>query len=236
MKFNNLKDILTKFSNENTCREFLIQQRWNGKPICPKCGCETIYRIEENKRLKCGHCHYKFSVTVGTVFENSKIKLSTWFAAIYIATAHKKGISSIQLHKDLGISQKTAWFLLHRIREMLKADAPNMLSNIVEVDETFIGGRNKNRHANKRIENSQGRSLKDKTPVFGAIQRFGKVKAIVVPNTKAKTLKPIIEKLVKNGSIMVSDEWKGYSTLSSNFNHLVIKHNEGEYVKSICTY
>ncbi len=125
---------------------------------------------------------------------------------MYLVTAHKKGISSHQLGRDLSITQKTAWFLIHRIREMLQIKAPNKLRNVVEIDESYIGGRNRNRHADKRIANAQGRSIKDKTPVLGAIQRHGLVHAYVVPDTKAATIKPIIYNLVKEGSIMVTDD------------------------------
>src|SRR5205814_10260294 len=107
----------------------------------------------------------KFSVTVGTVYENSKIALRTWFAAVYLVTSSKKGVSSLQLHRQLGVTQKTAWFLNHRIREMLKSKAPQMLKNTVQVDETYIGGLEKNKHASKRTKNAQGRSDK-KVAVF----------------------------------------------------------------------
>jgi transposase-like protein len=152
-----------------------------------------------------------------------------WFAAIYVATAHKKGISSLQLSRDLGITQKTAWFMLHRIREMLKQNKSELLTGEVQADETFVGGKNKNRHADKKIENSQGRSVKDKTPVFGLVNK-GQVSTEVVPNTQAKTLKPIIEAMVEKGAIIVTDEWLGYSGLSNDYQHEVLKHNSGEYV------
>src|SRR5688572_2719407 len=122
MEFKNLKDLFIKFSSEEICRNYLENQRWNGKPVCPYCKHDgKIYRIENGKRFKCGNpeCYKKFSVTVGTIYENTKIPLSTWFGTMYLITAHKKGISSLQLHRDLGVTQKTAWFLLHRIREML---------------------------------------------------------------------------------------------------------------------
>ncbi len=131
----------------------------------------------------------------------------------------------------LGITQKTAWFVLHRIREMLKDTDSNKLKNVVQVDETFVGGKNKNRHADKKVPNSQGRSFKDKTPVFGAYQVGGKVKIEVVPNTQAETLKPLIQKFVKEGSVMVSDEWDSYNSIRDKFPHVVINHKDGEYVR-----
>src|ERR1700730_12438494 len=132
----NLKDLFAKFKDEDMCRQFLVKQRWNGKPICPYCGHDKSYNIENGKRFKCANqtCYKKFSVTVGTVFEASNIPLSTWFPAMYIIASHKKGISSVQLAKDLGVTQKTAWFMLHRIRESLKENYPEMLAGIVEAD------------------------------------------------------------------------------------------------------
>lgn len=228
MKFKSLPQLLSHFSNENICIEYLEKQRWNGEPVCPFCGHKHIYRT--NRGFKCANCLKKFTVTVGTVFENSKIKLSLWFAAIYLCTAHKKGISSLQLHRDLGVTQKTAWFMLHRIREIMKTKAPEMLTGTIEADETFIGGKNKNRHEDKKVKASQGRSVKDKTPVLGLLDD-GKVNTTVIKDTKAKTLKPIITSMVKKGSIIVTDEWKSYNKLSKDYQHKVVNHKENQYVK-----
>ena len=119
----------------------------------------------------------------------------------------------------------------HRIREMLRVkNSPLLLEGTIQADETFVGGKNKNRHASKKIEGSQGRSVKDKTPVFG-MTNDGKVNLKVVPNTRSETLKPIIKNLVKEGSIVVTDEWGGYSGLSKNYDHKILNHKEGEYVK-----
>ncbi len=165
--------------------------------MCPHCGMDKKPYLT-NRGYTCSDkdCGRKFTVTVGTVFENSKIKLNSWFAAIYLATAHKKGISSLQLHRDLGVAQKTAWFILHRIREMLRQKESDLLEGEIQADETFVGGKNKNRHADKKVKDSQGRSIKDKTPVFGLLNK-GQVKTTVVPDTKAKTLKPVIENMAE---------------------------------------
>ena len=132
--FKNLIELTQHFSNEETCRKHLEELRWNNKPVCPYCNHKKVYKIEKGKRFKCANkeCYKKFSVTVGTIFENSKIPLKTWFIAIYFACNHKKGISSLQLSKDIGVTQKTAWFILHRIREMLKEKAPQMLENEIK--------------------------------------------------------------------------------------------------------
>ena len=119
--FTNLRELIASMPDEKTCIEYLVQQRWNGKPICPYCGCSKTYSIEHGKRFKCANpdCYKRFSAITGTVFEYSKIPVSKWLTAVYIATAHKKGISSYQLGKDIGVTQKSAWFMLHRIRYAL---------------------------------------------------------------------------------------------------------------------
>ena len=226
LHFKSLPKLLDHFKDNATCIAFLEQQRWGKNPICPHCGNKEVYRT--NRGFKCKSCEKKFTVTVGTVFENSKIKLNIWFAAIYLCTAHKKGISSLQLHRDLGVTQKTAWFMLPRIREMLRQKKSPLLQGTIQADETFVGGKNKNRHADKKVEESQGRSVKDKTPVFGLVNE-GKVNTEVIPDTKATTLKPIIEAMVEKGAIVVTDEWNGYSGLGIDYNHQIIKHNEGKY-------
>ena len=165
--------------------------------------------------------------------ESTKIPLQKWFLAIWLCTSHKKGISSHQLAKDIGITQKSAWHMLHRIREMLRETAPELelLEGDVETDEVFIGGREKWKHKNKRTPNSRGRSTKSKTPVFGMVERGGKTRFRVVEDTKAATLEAEILPNVKPGSTVHSDEWIGYRGLSELYEHEVIKHKEDEYVR-----
>lgn len=227
LHFKSLPKLLDHFKDNATCIAFLEQQRWGKNPICPHCGSKEVYKT--NRGFKCKKCTKKFTITVGTVFENSKIKLNIWFAAIYLCTAHKKGISSLQLHRDLGVTQKTAWFMLHRVREMLRKKQSTLLQGTIQADETFVGGKNKNRHADKKIEGSQGRSVKDKTPVLGLVNN-GIVNTEVIPDTKAKTLKPIIENMVEKGAIVVTDDWDSYNGLSIDYNHQIIKHKEGKYM------
>ncbi len=233
MQFKNLKDLLLAFPTEQKCRDFIAKKMWGDSPICPFCNGTKIYSIENGKRFKCGNktCYKKFSITVGTIFENTKIPLTTWFAAMYLVSAHKKGISSMQLSRDLGISQKTAWFLIHRIREMFLNKAPHLLRKVVEADETLVGGKNKNRHAHKKVPHSQGRSHQDKTSVFGLAQRGGYVTTFVVPDTKAGTLYPLIKQMLHNNSVLITDEWLGYNTVKQGFPHVVINHQQGEYAR-----
>ena len=205
MKFNSLPHPLNHFKEQKTCIAFLKKQRWNGQPVSPYCGSKKTYKTTRDHQCADKKCHKKFTVTVATLFESSKIKLSNWFAAIYLATAHKKGISSLQLHRNLGVTQKSAWFILHRIREMLQDKGSLILRGQTEVDETFVGGKNKNRHADKKVKESQGRSVKDKRPLFQLVNK-GMVKTQVVADRKAKALKPIIEKIVEKRSTIVSDD------------------------------
>ena len=239
--FKSLIQLNDYFKEEKTCCEFLAHQIWDGgKPVCPFCNSTKIY-IGKSRSTKpskkdipeyqCANkeCTKKFSVTTGTIFHSTKIPLRTWYAAIYLITAHKKGISSLQLATDLQVTQKTAWHINHRIRAMFKDSAPELLRDVVQLDETLVGGKNKNRHADKKIPHSQGRSSKGKTTVFGARSLGGKIKTQVIPNVEAETIIPIVEKWVEKGSIMVTDEWRSYKPLAENFFHIAVNHSEGQY-------
>ncbi|HVW96507.1 MAG TPA: IS1595 family transposase [Mucilaginibacter sp.] len=253
-QFKSLIQVLDFFKDETTCVKYLAAKRWGDTPACPHCGNIGAYITNRGYKCKAKECHKKFTVTTGTTFENTKISLRTWFAAMYLCTAHKKGISSLQLSRDLNITQKTAWFLLHRIREMLTINAQQISGN-VEVDETFVGGKNKNRHANKKIEGSQGRSAADKTPVVGIAEKseytiierehkvikgrkvtervytkYSNVTLQVVSDTSAETLHPIMFKNVKADSKIVTDAYRSYCGLSTNYEHVAIKHTEGNYI------
>ncbi len=233
-QFSSFANMLEVLSSEDTCRQFLEKIRWDNKPVCPRCGSKGKEHYELKQKgtfqglRKCKDCRERFTVRVGTMFHGSPIPLRKWFIAIYIFTSHKKGISSLQLHRDLGVTQKTAWFMLNRIRNTFGYSPLEKLTGTTQADETFMGGKNRNRHVNKKVKESQGRSVKDKTPVFGLVNS-GKVNTRVVPDTRAQTLKPIIQEMVEQGSIVVTDEWRAYSGLSKNYQHEVLKHREGQY-------
>ncbi|WP_264523121.1 IS1595 family transposase [Flavobacterium sp. N502536] len=221
-------------NNFKACREHLEKLRWNGEPICPHCGSqrENHYKIkgrtEEKFRYKCKDCRLPFTVIVGTIFEKSTIPLDKWFIAIFKFLTSKKGISSYQLMREIEVTQKTAWFMLSRIRNSVKMRDDFEFDGITQVDETFVGGKNKNRSKGKKIPNTQGRSPKTKTIVFGMLNN-GIVYTKVVGDTTGATLKPIINDKVKEGSTIVSDGWKGYRGLDKYYDHKVIQHNLGLY-------
>lgn len=239
--FRSLIELNDYFKEEKTCHEFLALQIWDeGKPVCPFCNSAKVYTTKSRSpkpskkgipeyRCASKECGKKFSGTKGTIFESSKIPLRTWFAAIYLLTTNKKGISSVQLAEQLQVTQKTAWFLNHRIREMYKETAPDMLEGTIEADETYVGGKNKNRHADKKIEGTQGRSGTDKTAVVGLLQRDGKVLTFVVPSTGADILHPIMVDHVANGSTLITDSYNSYLGLEDRYDHIRVKPEEGTY-------
>ena len=230
LDFRNLIEVANYFSDLGRCKEFLAEVRWNNKPVCPHCKHEEkIYKLS-NGHYKCSKCRKPFSVTKGTIFENSPISLQKWFVAIYLITSHKKGISSSQLARDIDVTQKSAWFMLQRIRFAIRTrDFNKPLEGDVEIDETYIGGKNKNRHQDKKIPYSQGRSVKDKIPVFGLLERKGNVMTMSVKNTGGRTLRSIIFKHVSEKARLMSDEWKAYKKLNIVFDHQIVRHGQGEY-------
>ncbi|UAY53659.1 IS1595 family transposase [Ferruginibacter albus] len=226
--FNSLIQLLQAFPDENSCIKHLEILRWNGKVISPFKAGSKVYKCANN-RYKCKDTNKYFNVCTGTLFENKKISLQQWFVAVYLFAAHK-GISSYKLAADLQVSQKTGWFVLQRLRFALRCGVfTKYLEGIVEVDETFVGGKNKNRHWDKKVKNNQGRSFKDKTPVAGILQRGGEVRCFVVPDTKAENIQPLIFANVKAGSIIYSDEWFAYNGLGRHYDHSIIDHSRKQY-------
>ena len=232
--FDSFFELVNYFDTEEKCIQYLAQMRWNGQAQCPYCEHNVTYELKgKTRRWKCASCRQQFSVRVGTIFEDSKIALRKWFFAIYLVTAHKKGISSHQLGRDLKLTQKTAWFMLQRIRLAFAPEEDIKLGNTVEIDETYVGGKESNKHKSKRTPNTQGRSTKTKTPVLGIIERDGKVFAVPVENTKGKTILPIINAKVEPGTKVYTDEWTPYRALNKNFEHSFVQHSADQYVDGI---
>lgn len=237
--FKTIHDFNDYFKDEETCYRFLESQRWNGTPVCPHCAsAKAPYSVKARGKFqdipsyRCSErgCKLPFTVRTGSIYEGSKVELRKWFQAAYEISTSKKGISSVELATRIGVSQKTAWFLNHRIRTMLTETTPEMLEGTVEADETFVGGKNKNRHASKKVANSQGRAHVDKTAVVGMLQRNGKIKTCVVPDTSAATLQNLMVKNVAPEAVVITDAYASYKGLEKHFNkHISIKHTEGCY-------
>ncbi len=230
-KFNSLYAVTTYFNTENKCREAIVQSRWGDDVVCPYCGQHHCHKRADG-RFCCSKCNKNFSEKVGTAFENTKIPLRKWFMAMYLISSHKKGISSHQLSRDIDVTQKTAWFILHKIRTLFAQDDTVALCGDVECDEAYIGGRERNKHEWKRTKGTQGRSTKTKTPVFGMVQRGGKVVALKCDKTDGATLLPIISQFVVEGSTIYTDELTSYTRIDkSKYTHKVVNHGRSEYVK-----
>ncbi|AZQ59453.1 IS1595 family transposase [Maribacter sp. MJ134] len=223
--FNSIIELIQAFPDQQSCIDHLEQLRWNGNVVSPFDVESKVYNCKGNK-YKCKNTGKYFNVKTNTIFDNTKIDLQKWFLAIWLVTSHKKGISSLQLGRDLKITQKSAWFMLSRIRQCFGIDNDTKLDNEVEADETFVGGKNKNRHANKKTRDTSD----DKAPVLGMVERSGKVIAKHVPNTTMETLSHEILKNVKETAKLYTDEYTSYARMKRVYDHSVVKHSQHQYV------
>lgn len=231
---NNKKGILNfmeAFPTEEGCIRYFESLRWGDKVISPFDSTSKVYKCA-NGKYKCRNTGKYFDVKTRTVFAATKLPLRLWVYAIFVFMSHKRGISSCQLARDLGVTQKTAWNMLHKIRQFMDSQNKQPLSGDVEVDETFVGGKNKNRHKDKKVEKSQGRSFKDKKPVFGMLQRKGNLTAIVVEDTKVKTLEPLITQYIKSESVIYTDGWD-YGSISDHYTQRSVDHGAKFYGMTI---
>ncbi len=231
----NLSSLSALFTDEDKAREFLESQRWpDGKPICPHCGGEGYALIGRNDSKnptppgvkKCKGCRKKFTVRIGTIFEESRLPLSKWLMAFHLMTSSKKSISAHQIARELDVTVKTAWFLCHRIREAMRTDG-GPLTGTVELDETYVGGKPRFKGQSKR-----GRGADKKKPVMVLVERDGNAKAIPVERVDSDTLKGVARLHVAPEATIMTDEWPSYTGLGNEFaGHEVVCHSKGEYAR-----
>ena len=236
-----------RFQNEDAAREHLESIHWADGPVCPHCGSGNAKRLPPQKRkptkahpggttrkgvIQCNACRKQYTVTVGTVFERSKVPLNKWLLATHMLCASKKGISGHQMARMLGVTYKTAWFMMHRIREAMTETDNTPLGGYgktVEADETYVGGKVSNKHASKRKQKGDS-PFKGKQPVFSLVERDGKVRSFHVASVNANTLRGALVTNVHRGSWLMTDEHRAYSMVGEEFTgHGVVVHSRGEY-------
>ena len=245
-QFNSLIALTTHFNDEDICRKAIVETRWGCDKqqdvVCPYCGGHHCVTRTDGK-FRCNQCKRNFSCKVGTIFEDSKVSLVKWFIAMYLISSHKKGISSCQLAKDIDVTQKTAWYMLHKVRALFAQDETETFSGEIECDEVYIGGKEKWKHQSMKTPHTQGRSTKTKTPVFGMIERseivnakgetefMSYIRAMVVEKTDRATLEPIISQFVTEGSTIFTDELNAYNHLSiCGYAHKICNHGALQFV------
>jgi transposase-like protein len=194
------------FPDEQACIRHFRAVRWANGPFCPYCGGTKIYHFSDDRTHKCGDCRQRFSIKVGTIFEDTKLPLRKWFIAIWLITSHKKGIASTQLARNIGVTQKTAWFMTHRLREAAATKSFNKpLAGEIEIDETFVGGKERNKHEWQRQHAGTGGV--GKTAVFGMLERGGELRAMKVDDLRARTVQGKVVENVTAGANIMSDEF-----------------------------
>ena len=226
-----LLEAVRYFSDLEVATQHVAQTRWPDGPVCPACGTvdKDHYYLKGRRVWKCRACKKQFSVKVGTIFEDSPIGLDKWLPAMWIIANAKNGVSSCEIHRAIGVTQKTAWFMMHRIRLAMQQGSIEKLSGEVEADETYIGGKARNLHKLKREQKITGRGSSGKVAVMGLLERHGKIKTKVVPDTKSRTLHVEIRENIAPGSEVHTDALRSYRGLDPEYIHKVVDHAE-QYV------
>jgi transposase-like protein len=225
-----LLETVRYFTDQDVCVQFMASIRWPDGVTCPRCGHDKTSFVKTRRLWQCRGCRKQFTIKTGSVMEDSPIGLDKWLPAIWMIVNAKNGVSSYEIHRALGVTQKSAWFLLHRIRLSMQARSFEKLSGSVEADETFIGGKARFMHKHKREAAIKGRGPVGKVAVMGLLERHGEVRTAVVKNRKKKTLQREVKEHVAKGSELFTDDLKSYYGLDSEYVHQVIDHAE-EYVR-----
>ena len=227
-EFNSLAEMTTAIPDEDAATAHFTSIRWANSAFCPHCGSVKIYHFSDNRVHKCGDCCQRFSIKVGTIFEASKVPLRKWLMAIWLLTSHKMGVASTQLARNIAVTQKTAWYMLHRLRAAAETKSFNEpLDGMVEADETFIDGKEKNKHADKRTTGSHGGA--NKVAIMGIMERGGELRARKMERLTTETMQAEVRANVRKGANLMTDEAKSYRGLKSDYH--TVEHGAGQYVK-----
>lgn len=228
--FRSLIDVIEAFPTEESCIIYLECTIWHKRVVSPFDKKSQVYNLG-NHRYMCKNTQKIFHVKIGTIFHGTRVPLRKWFIAIWLVSSHKKGISSLQLSRDIQVTQKTAWYMLQKIRTCFICRNKGKLKGIVELDETYVSGKNSNRHWNKRMKNSQGRALNRlKTPVFGMLQRKDRVICRVVEDVTHKELTPLICKYINPTATLYTDEYNAYNEAGKIYTRYSVNHSRKQYV------
>jgi len=232
-EFKTIKDLEKYFINEDTAREYLEDYRWPNGPICPKCGSNQFYILKTVKQYCCKTCRKNYSVRVGTIFDNSAVPLSKWFTAIFLLSNDKRSMSSVQVGEWIGVTQRTAWFMNHRIRVMMNTNNVELMEGIIQMDEIYTGGKKDKVSKARKEKMVKGSGSVGKIPVIGIAEtETGKKRYFTTTEVTTEIIEGIINTNVSKDSILVTDGSPLYTTVGREFNnHIALNHSKGEFGK-----